>query len=64
MKTPDPGPEPTRIARHQISAEAHHDAAALVPYYMKLQERFAERLVSEPKRPRVQREEQGNAGRG
>jgi hypothetical protein len=43
MKT-DPAIQRTRDARRRISASVNDDAAKIVEYYIKMQERFAERL--------------------
>lgn len=40
----DPAIELTRDARRRISASANDDPAKLVEYYIKMQERFTERL--------------------
>lgn len=40
--------ERIRRVRHEISAECGHDPQKLVEYYIKLQERHRERLVSTP----------------
>ena len=41
----DPVIDEIREIRHQISARADHDPARLVAYYMKLQERYRDRLI-------------------
>ena len=41
----DPTLERIRQVRHEISAEFDHDPHKLVEYYMRLQERHADRLV-------------------
>jgi len=41
----DPVVEEVRAARRQVSAACGHDAARLVEYYMRLQERYRERLL-------------------
>ena len=52
MPTPNPAPDPVidevRAARRRISAQFDHDPRRLVEYYMKLQERHADRLVRRP----------------
>lgn len=46
MKTEDdPVIARVRKARHRISERCGHDPAKLVEYYMKLQERHADRLI-------------------
>ena len=49
MKT-DPGLQPTRDIREQISRDHGNDPRRLVEYYMEFQRRFAERLRPPPKR--------------
>jgi hypothetical protein len=41
----DPVIDEIREVRHQISARVDHDPARLVAYYMKLQERYPDRLI-------------------
>ena len=41
----DPVIDEIREIRHQISARVDHDPARLVAYYMKLQERYRDRLI-------------------
>ena len=41
----DPVIDEIREVRHQISARVDHDPARLVAYYMKLQERYRDRLI-------------------
>jgi hypothetical protein len=48
---PDPTIESIRAARHKISEQCDHDPKKLVEYYMKLQERHADRLVYGPQTP-------------
>jgi hypothetical protein len=43
MKT-DPAIQQTRDARRRISASVNDDPTKIVEYYIKMQERFAERL--------------------
>lgn len=40
----DPAIQRTRDARRRISASVNDDPAKIVEYYLKMQERFAERL--------------------
>jgi hypothetical protein len=40
-----------RKARMAISAQCDHDPKKMIEYYMKLQERHRDRLVSGPKTP-------------
>lgn len=47
----DPAIEEVRNARHRISERVDHDPARLVRYYMELQEKFRERLISGPPLP-------------
>lgn len=41
----DPVIDEIREVRHEISARVDHDPARLVAYYMKLQERYRDRLI-------------------
>ena len=41
----DPLIDEIHSVRHQISEEVGHDPAKLIQYYMKLQERYKDRLV-------------------
>lgn len=50
---PDSPIQRVRKARMAISAQCDHDPKKLIEYYMKLQERHHDRLVSGPKIPTV-----------
>jgi hypothetical protein len=54
MKT-DPAIQRTRDARRRISASANDDPAKVVEYYIKMQERFAERLQRGAGKPEQRR---------
>lgn len=43
---PDPVIDEIREARHRISERVGHDPARLVEYYMRLQEKYRDRLIS------------------
>jgi hypothetical protein len=45
---PDPVIDEIREVRHRISAQFDHDPKRLVAYYMELQEKYKERLLSNP----------------
>jgi hypothetical protein len=45
---PDPVIDEVREVRHRISEEVGHDPARLVEYYIRLQEQYRERLLSNP----------------
>ena len=47
----DPVIDEIREVRHQISAKFNHDAASLVNYYIKLQQRHRSRLLDSVKSP-------------
>ena len=49
---PDPVIDEIRKIRHDISAEHGHDPRKLVEHYMKLQEKYRDRLVRPRERPR------------
>ncbi|MHC4442159.1 MAG: hypothetical protein ACYTF1_05040 [Planctomycetota bacterium] len=44
----DPAIEAIRKTRHEISERFGHDTKALIDHYKKMQENYADRLVSEP----------------
>jgi hypothetical protein len=46
---PDPTLARVREARHRISEKHDHDPKRLIEYYMELQKRHGERLVSSPR---------------
>jgi hypothetical protein len=52
MKT-DPGLQPTREVREQISRDHGNDPRRLVEYYMEFQRRFSERLLPPPGQERA-----------
>ena len=45
----DPVIDEIREVRHRISAKFNHDAASLVNYYIKLQQRHRDRLLDSTK---------------
>jgi len=45
----DPVIDEIRDTRRRISAACGHDAKQLVAYYLKLQEKFRDRLIESPK---------------
>ena len=49
MTKEDPGLEPTRSARRQISQEFDHDPAKVVQHYVEFQKRFGHRLQQGPR---------------
>ncbi|MFV2068963.1 MAG: hypothetical protein ACC645_18510 [Pirellulales bacterium] len=61
MKTiqSDPVIDEIRDVRHRISERFDHDPARLVSYYMRVQERYRDRLIDSPKTP--EREDQSPA---
>jgi hypothetical protein len=46
MTPEDPAIETVRVARRQISRSVDHDPKRLVEYYLRLQERHRDRIVS------------------
>lgn len=46
---PDPVIDEIREIRHRISAQCDHDPAKLVEYYQKIQEQYADRLITSPR---------------
>ena len=46
---PDPPIDEIREIRERISARFNHDPAALIAYYMKLQEQYKDRLLDTSK---------------
>jgi len=44
MKTSDPGLAPTRRVRERISREFENDPKRLIEFYLKYQEKYADRL--------------------
>ena len=59
QKPLDPIIEEVRAARHLISERCGHDPVQLVEYYMKLQERYRDRLVN--REPPWERDDQSAA---
>ena len=45
---PDPVIDEIREIRHRISAMCDHDPAKLVAYFQKIQEQYADRLITSP----------------
>jgi hypothetical protein len=48
----DPVVDEIRAIRHEISERFGHDPVLIVEYYMKLQEQYADRLISSPQHSR------------
>lgn len=48
IPTNDPAVDEVREARRRISARFDHDPARLVNYYIELQDKYRDRLVSSP----------------
>ena len=46
---PDPVIDEIREIRHRISAMCDHDPAKLVAYFQKIQEQYADRLITSPR---------------
>ena len=46
---PDPVIDEIREIRHRISALCDHDPAKLVAYFQKIQEQYADRLITSPR---------------
>jgi hypothetical protein len=55
----DPAIERVREVRHRISQQCEHDPKKLVEYYMRLQERYRERLLkaAQAEKPEARTEE-------
>jgi len=51
MKT-DPTIDRIRKIRHEISEECSHDTRKIVEYYMKYQQKYADRLIKKDTIPR------------
>jgi len=49
MLPPDPVIDEIREIRHRISAMCDHDPAKLVAYFRKIQEQYADRLITSPR---------------
>jgi hypothetical protein len=45
----DPTIERIREARHEISAKNNHDPQEIVRYYIELQKRYQDRILTDPK---------------
>jgi hypothetical protein len=46
---PDPVIDEIREIRHRISAMCDHDPARLVAYYQRIQQQYADRLITSPR---------------
>ncbi len=57
---PDPGIDEIRLVRHRISEECGHNPAELVRYYIRMQQRFRDRLLA--RRSDVEATESPDAG--
>lgn len=58
----DPTIDRIRATRHKISEACDHETKKLVEYYMKYQQKYADRLVKKNESPKYDPAAQGAAG--